>query len=184
MKVVGFHGTTEKSKLSIEKDGISIELRNRRPKWLGLGFYLFQDAPQAARLWANESSVRRGDSPAVLKATIDLRDSVDLTDIGYWQLFRDNIAKFGQPPQTQLGPEALFRNLSRAEQEQLYFNYEDDHYVSAFVASLERYGQRVRSIRAAFIEGQPVHSRSWLFDRAHVQICVRSPDVIERAEWV
>lgn len=185
MKVIGFHGTTEQGRLEIEKDGIVTKSRlNRRPKWLGVGFYLFQDAPEAAKLWASEIGQRRGQRPAVLKATIDLRDCVDLTDVGYWKLFRDNQHKFGKPPRGQLGPEALFRCLDEAERKELYANYEDDHYITAFAAVLEKDGHVVRSIRAAFIEGSPIHSRSWLFDRSHVAICVRSADVIEHAEWM
>lgn len=185
MKVIGFHGTTEQGRLDIERDGIVTKRRlNRRPKWLGVGFYLFQDAPEAAKLWASEIGQRRGQRPAVLKATIDLRDCVDLTDIGYWKLFKDNWHKFGRPPRDQLGPEALFRDLNDGEKQELYANYEDDHYITAFAAVLEKEGHAVRSIRAAFIEGSPIHSRSWLFDRSHVAICVRSAEVIENAEWI
>ncbi|UPK15787.1 hypothetical protein IVA93_37380 (plasmid) [Bradyrhizobium sp. 155] len=185
MKVVGFHGTTEQGRLDIQRDGIRTANRlNRRPKWLGMGFYLFQDAPQAARLWASEVGRRRSQKPAVLKATIDLRDCVDLTDIAYWKLFEDNKHNLGVPDRAQIGPEALFRSLSEEENRELYANYEDDHYITAFVALLEKEGHPVRSIRAAFMEGSPIHTRSWLLDRSHVAICVRSDDVIEHAEWI
>jgi hypothetical protein len=185
MKVIGFHGTTEQGRHDIEQSGFITDRRlNRRPKWLGVGFYLFQDADEAARLWATETGERRGQKPIVLKATVDLRDCVDLTDIGYWTLFKENKHNFGTPERQQLGPEALFRDLNESEKNLLYANYEDDHYITAFVATLQRDGHTVRSIRAAFIEGQPIHSRSWLFDRSHVAICVRSAEVIEDAEWI
>ncbi len=36
-----------------------------------------------------------------------------------------------------------------------------------------------RSICCAFLEGKPVYGSSYLYDRSHVQICVRDQELIQ-----
>ncbi len=51
--------------------------------------------------------------------------------------------------------------------------------VNRAVEDARKRGVPVRVVRAAFVEGEPSHPTSYLFDRAHVQIAVRDRTLIE-----
>jgi hypothetical protein len=52
--------------------------------------------------------------------------------------------------------------------------------INRTVKLLGREGIRVRSVRSAFIEGEPLFPGSALWSRAHVQIAVRDAAAIAR----
>jgi hypothetical protein len=98
-------------------------------------------------------------------------------------LFREVIKKASPPTERQIGPEALFRSRSTLEEERLGWNYEDNYYVTLFAEKVAEI-KPVRAIRAAFIEGRPLHERAWLLDQTHVQVCVRDPGIISNLQTV
>jgi len=181
MKVIAYHGTTAARAASIEKDGF--EDKAKRPRWLGPGVYFFQEAFRHASIWASQIGHVRNDRPIVFAAEIDLSEAVDLIDAGYWDLFKAVVATASPPAQKQIGPEALFRVLGEEETHQLGWNYEDHYYVGLFAEKIAE-NRPVRAIRAAFVEGKPLHQRSWLLDQAHVQICVRDPKIVSNLRRV
>ncbi|HEU0302830.1 MAG TPA: hypothetical protein VFR37_25435 [Longimicrobium sp.] len=98
-------------------------------------------------------------------AEIDLDDCIDLLDIPWertivtmFEHYLEHLAQIGQalPKQT--------RGAHRLDREVM--NY--------LIDGMTRSGGRVRSVRAAFAEGEPTYPGSALMSRAHVQIAVRA----------
>lgn len=166
MRAIGFHGTSTERAERILAEGF--EASRNDYDWLGDGVYFFQDAPGRAREWAAE---RFGSDAAVIGAEIDLTDCLDLLDPRWHGSIRESFSAFLQrlrekglpPPRQTTGAHRLDREV-----------------INWTVEIFEAGGIRVRSVRAAFIEGEPLFPGSALFSHAHVQIAVREPGAIVR----
>ena len=167
MRAIGYHGTSVGAARRILSGGF-LSSRNTYD-WLGDGTYFFQDAPVRAAEWAR---ARFGDDAAVVGAEIDLDGCIDLLDVRWHATIRrsyrallDIVAGSAVPlPRQSAGAHRLDRAV-----------------LNQTAGSLTEIGIAVRSVRAAFQEGEPLFPGSALYDRAHVQIAVRDPRVILRS---
>lgn len=164
MRAIGFHGTSEEAAQRILVSGF--EISRNEYDWLGDGAYFFQDAPVRAMEWARQ---RFGDDAAVIGAEIDLENCIDLLDIRWQGVIRQDYVRYrallrevGAPlPRQTRGAHRLDRSVINAD-------------------ALKREGLHVSTIRAAFAEGEPLFPGSALASRSHVQIAVRDPQAILR----
>ena len=164
MEVTGFHGTSRASAAKI----VTGEFRPSRNEydWLGEGVYFFQDAPQRALDWARE---RFGREAAVVMAMIDLDGCMDLLDLG-WE---------GPLSQAYYRLEAEARANRRPLPHQSVGAHRLDAVVINLTADrLAEVGRPLRSVRAVFVEGEPLFPGSALAGRAHVQVAVRDRSAI------
>jgi hypothetical protein len=166
MRAIGFHGTSAEAARRILASGF--EISRNEYDWLGDGAYFFQDAPVRALEWARQ---RFGEGAAVIGAEIDLRNSVDLLDIPWESIIQrahrqyvERFVRAGEPiPRQTAGAHRL-----------------DRHVINYLAGGMARDGFQVRSVRAAFAEGEPLFPGSALLSRAHVQIAVRDVAAIRR----
>ena len=179
--VLGYHGCDR----SVADQAISGSghLRSSRNDydWLGTGVYFWEADPTRAQEWAEDlrrrGAIRR---PAVVGAIIDLGLCLNLLDRAYLKLTRDAFddlaaltARTGRalptnadlPGRTGL----LLRRLDCA-----VINYCRE--------------QRAKSrpdlppfdtVRAAFVEGEPLYPSAGFNDRNHIQLCVVNPRCIK-----
>lgn len=166
MRAIGFHGTSVGAAARILSHGF--EISRNEYDWLGDGAYFFQDAPGRALEWAR---TRFGKKAAVIGAEIDLAGCMDLLDAVWHDVLTDAYADLinrlgaqGLPvPRQSTGAHRLDRDV-----------------INHAIGVLRRQGIQVRSVRAAFIEGEPLFPGSALWSRAHVQIAVRDPGAFTR----
>lgn len=166
MRAIGYHGTSVQAARRILSTGF--EVSRNEYDWLGDGAYFFQDAPHRAREWARE---RFGDEAAVLGAEIDLEDCIDLLDLTWQSVVREAYEDLRRRLDASAQP--VPRQTSGAHRL-------DRAVINHVVAVLQSRGITVRTVRAAFMEGDPLFPGSALWSRAHVQIAVRDPAAIER----
>jgi hypothetical protein len=163
----GYHGTSVEAAQRILSG--RFEPSRNEYDWLGDGAYFFEDGPLRALDWARE---RFGADAAVIGAEIDLSRCIDLLDTRWNAVVREAydgllavLAGEGLPaPRQGTGAHRLDRAV-----------------INHAAGLLEQIGMPVRSVRASFREGDPLYPGSALYDRAHVQICVRDPSAIIRA---
>ncbi|MDH2313892.1 hypothetical protein [Methylobacterium brachiatum] len=185
--VRGYHGTTRQRVASILKDGF--EPSTSEHSWLGQGRYFFQDAPIHAYNWARnllKRASRRGEGePVVLSVDLDISQCMDLTDGLHWLLLRDIVRLTGTGSRSQLSPLALYLDGAFIDKKQIGFNYEDFVLMEAAIETLRQnrasQGLGLTAVRAAFIEGSPVHPNSWLFTQSCVAVSVIDPAAIVNA---
>ena len=169
LRAIGYHGTSRQAALIVLRDGFRVS-RNAYD-WLGDGVYFFQDAPNRAREWAAQ---RYGADGVVIRSIIRLDDCLDLLDIQWNDLLIEAYTAVVEAAQRAGVP--LPRQTAGAHRL-------DRAVVNLAVALLgTRRGMPVRAVRGVFGDGMPVFSGSAILSRAHVQIAVRDPSMIELSE--
>lgn len=171
MRAIGYHGTSAGAAQRILS--AKFEISRNEYDWLGDGAYFFQDAPARALEWARR---RFGDDAAVVGAEIDLNDGIDFLDVRWYEEVRRAYRRYRA---------LLEQEGSRLPRQTRGAHRLDRHVVNYLVVVLLDRGLRVRSVRAAFGEGEPAFPGSALLDRSHVQIAVRDLSAILRTwRWI
>jgi hypothetical protein len=163
-KLVGHHGTSRQIAETVLSKGFRAS--QNAYDWLGDGAYFWQDAPLRAMEWATQAF---GTDAAVLEATIEARDFINLLDVEWmswltdvFDQYLDEIKRSGRavPVQTD--------RAHRLDREVINFG----------ISILESGGISVRGVIGAFREGRPVFTNSALYSHSHVQIAVRDLSLI------
>ena len=171
--VYGYHGTTEEIANKILKEGFKASVR--KGLWLGTGAYFFQDGPHHAYRWARDRiAPKLGGTPTVVRATLRLDECLDLLDATFWG-YIDGIWRsyFRQFSGEQLDITALVDD-NYAKTGLVGRNIVDAQVMNLAVQKLREVlahsGKGLTTLRAAFIEGRPIHPTSWIFDESHVVV--------------
>lgn len=138
--------------------------------WLGRGFYFFQDSPWRAFEWAR---THHGKDAAVIASTISLEACADLLDPCWQELLRDADGSFVASLLEQGQDPPVNRGGNRAR---------DCATINWFCERQEREGPAIKSVRAIFLEGEPLFDGSLIYNQSHLQIAVRDPSVIVETE--
>ncbi len=181
---LGFHGCDKRVADAVFAGGDSLKPSENDYDWLGHGIYFWENSPERALDYARtltrypRRSRGKITEPTVVGAVIDLgrclnlldAESIELVKNGH-QTLRSAMSKAGAAMPANRAPkgskELLLRNLDCA--------------VVEFVHEIRRRDGRppFDSVRAAFIEGEPLYENAGFHDRTHIQICVRDPRCIK-----
>jgi hypothetical protein len=142
MRAIGYHGTSDAAARRILSSGFEISRNDY--DWLGDGAYFFQDAQPRALQWARE---RFGAEGVVIGAEIDLEGCLDLLDAQSHALVRDSHADLVR--RLHLAGVPLPRQTRGAHRL-------DRAVINHAAGLLQSRGFTVRTVRAAFIEDEPV----------------------------
>jgi hypothetical protein len=132
--------------------------------WLGEGMYFWEYGPERARTWG---------TGGVVGAIIQLGTCLDLTDTRYMDLLADEYqalrrsyrARHLKLPRNH-GPGSKLRDL-------------DALVINTFTNRAEETsGLRFQTVRAPFLEGNPIFPGSGILRESHIQISVRDPACI------
>jgi hypothetical protein len=169
--VLGYHGC-DKSTANKVVNGASLNPSKNEWDWLGSGMYFWEDSYSRAREWALTSKEKIKE-PAVLGAVIDLGNCLNLIDAEHIKFVRsahESYLKFckksNMSPAQNKGKDLRARYLDKAVFEMLHKLRE------------EKEIQPFDSVRAFFVEGEPLYDNCGLHALDHIQICVRNPDNI------
>jgi hypothetical protein len=131
--------------------------------WLGAGIYFWEYGPDRALRWAEQSrSVRK---PAVVGAIIQLGLCFDLLDTYFTAQLRDFYERWVSL--LQMRGDQLPHNRGKGR-------YLDRAVIDEMMRYAEEMGIVYDSVRAAFVEGEPVYPGSALYTETHIQIAVRN----------
>jgi len=171
--VLGYHGCdliTARKIVSGEDDLIPSA---NEYDWLGNGLYFWEDSYARAFSWAQaEANKTNGKvkTPAVLGAIIDLGNCLNLIDSEHLNLVKaaheaylEFCAISGLKPAQNKGKDLRARYLDKAVFETLHKLREQEK------------KQAFDSVRAFFIEGEPLYENAGLRSLDHIQVCVRDP---------
>lgn len=179
--ILGFHGCEESEMVKLISDSSYLRSSTESYDWLGHGMYFWEYNPLRAQLWA-EQKKKAGNlkNPAVVGAVLELGRCLDLLDSinielvkKSYELFKSESTKLNKPipvnedhPRTP-GKDKVLRYLDCAIIE----------YAHAFLRNKNE--PSFDSVRAAFIEGDPIYPGAGFNEKTHIQICIINPYCIK-----
>jgi len=182
--VIGFHGCDQ----SVGERIIAGKMPMRRSEndydWLGHGFYFWEGNYTRAKEWAKRQAKtpRKGGPtirrPFALGAVIDLGHCLNLLEQAPLTLVKQShqalaaeLARVGLPVPTNrpigTSQDLILRHLDCAVIEFLHQNNKANH------------GTPYDSVRAMFVEGEPLYAGAGFHAKSHIQICVRDERCIK-----
>jgi len=186
--VLGFHGCDKTvADEIISHSSKHLERSTNEYDWLGHGIYFWENNPTRALEYAtllknHPERISKGKKPiakpAVVGAIIDLGYCLNLLEahsIGVvkqsYNILHDLYKSLGSEMPRNLGTkgskELLLRNLDCAVIEAVHtFNNEEAR-------------PDYETVRGMFIEGEPIYDGAGIFDKSHIQICVRNQNCIK-----
>ena len=179
--VLGYHGCDRTIGEEVLAGRASLKFSENDYDWLGSGIYFWENSARRALDWAkfardNPQLTRaRIRDPFVVGAIIDLGFCLDLLEAesiavvakGYQRMRESYEAAGAQMLENKkIGGDLVIRRLDCA-----VINY--------IQVAREQEGEPAfDSVRAPFIEGNPLYENAGFHERTHIQICVRKPERI------
>ena len=165
--IIGYHGTTSEIAERLV-NGEPFTASSNNDDWFGTGIYFWEYAPKQAWWWAE--NFKKNTEPAVVGAVIRLGHCLDLLDplnvkilqefhnktLETWNSLGEPIPKNGNQ----------HKNLDCAVFN-LFYN--------------EAHTRPIETARAVYVPTQSnkrAWPRSWIYEQAHIQICIRNPENI------
>jgi hypothetical protein len=165
--VIAYHGTTveiAERLVAAKEDFLASE---NDDDWFGKGIYFWEYAPKQAWWWATK--FKRKKHPAVIGAIIRLEHCLDLLDpinVETMQDFHDKTLKKWK----ETGVIIPENGNQHKKLDCAIFNlYYDESIVP------------IETARAVYVPTESAKrawKRSWIYEQAHIQICVRKPENI------
>lgn len=171
--VLGFHGCSSETYEKVLYGHEELNSSMNDYDWLGNGIYFWENSYAMALEWAKTH--KADESPSVVGAVLDLGFCLNLSDYGCTHTLRrayellkyeSEDAEAELPRNSGRGDKPL-RRLDCAVIERLHKMNKDMHR-SAY-----------DSVRGIFFEGGPIYPDSGIFEKTHIQICVRNPNCIK-----
>jgi hypothetical protein len=173
--ILGYHGCDAKLAKRIIDGSIALSASHNNYDWLGDGIYFWEHSQRRAYEFALEVARRPHPSgqkiktPAVVGAIIDLGRCLNLLDsrfietvkLAYEDLLKSSRVSGAPLPENSGGPDLRSRNLDCAVLRTLHQLRE------------ETGAKPFDTVRAAFIEGQPLYENAGFATKSHIQVCVR-----------
>jgi hypothetical protein len=163
--VIGYHGTTAATAERLVEGG-DFKASSKIYEWLGTGVYFWEYAPKQAWWWTKD--LRKNSRPAVVGAMIRLGNCLDLLDPenvrwlkGVYQDMMKVWKQTGDPiPQNVRDKRSL-----------------DCAVLNWVYSQSETTGTPIETSRGVYVptdKRKRVWPGSWIYEDAHVQICVRN----------
>jgi len=190
--IIGFHGCDDEVKQKLINSSSSIQISQKPYDWLGHGMYFWENNQDRAMEWAVVKE-KRGEikTPSVVGAVLQLGYCCDLLDSRYVRLLKDYYAlmvdsykAMGQnlPENKDLKGDSHKDKILRVldcrvieyMHNEIYEHYKDDLLLKGF-SDLKIF----ESTRCVFTEGGPAYAGAGIFEKSHIQICIRNPDCIK-----
>ena len=179
--VYGFHGIDKEVAIRILNQEDNFRHSNNSYDWLGNGIYFWENNYQRAIQYAQEDSKRANSSiktPFVLGAILDLGNYLDLLDqkyINYLAIAFNVLEKY-----LERENKPLPKNTSFGKSDFDFKKRELDCAVIRYAHKLAKEeGEYFDSVRAAFLEGEPLYPGSIFRKQNHIQIAIINPNCIK-----
>jgi hypothetical protein len=192
--IIGFHGCDRAAAAALINNPDTIKVSKQPHDWLGHGMYFWENNQERAKQWAVERQFRKKKDvaeAAVIGAVIQLGYCCDLLDSrftgllkNYYPPMEDWYNKMGRqlPVNKDLSSDPhknkLLRILDCTVIEFMHSHIEEqckkDKREKGF-SELKIFD----SARGVFTEGGPIYEGAEIFEKTHIQICIRNSNCIK-----
>jgi hypothetical protein len=190
--VIGFHGCDRQVRDALLMNPNEFRISQQPYDWLGHGMYFWEDNYDRALEWATAKQ-QRGQiaEPAVIGGVLQLGYCCNLLDKRYIQILADYY-KFMKEQYASISKQLpknkdlkhdtykdrKLRHLDCAVIEFMHTRSLDQ--VKSDIALNGHSPYKIfDSTRGAFIEGGPAFEGASIFEKTHIQICIRNPNCIK-----
>lgn len=190
--ILGFHGCDENICKKLLNEPNKYKISKENYDWLGHGMYFWENNLERAMEWAKAKKASgRIKKPAVIGAILQLANCCDLTDQNsitvvksYYKTMADDYANLGltlpENKNIKNDPhkDMLLRELDCTVLEYMHANIEKQY--ASDIASRGYSEYKVYdSVRGIFTEGGAAYKGGAIFDKSHIQICIRNSNCIK-----
>lgn len=190
--LIGFHGCDASICHDLINKPDKVKLSKEPFDWLGHGVYFWENNYDRALLWAKDKFKRgRIKEPAVVGAVLQLGHCCDFLDSRYIKILQDyyaimeesyRLADFPLPKNRDLPndkhKDRILRELDCAAIEYMHTRIEQTIRRDKQIKGFSTY-RKFDSTRGVFTEGGPAFSGAGIFEKSHIQICIRNLNCIK-----
>ena len=179
--VLGFHGCEEAEQNKLLTNPGSFKTSKERYDWLGHGMYFWEDNHLRALEWAKQKQrVGTLKKPAVIGAVLNLGYCFDLLDAHSISLLKEAFLLFKAESERLLKPIPKNEKHPSERGNDRTLRYLDCAVIEYTHQFLESKDERpFDSVRAAFLEGDPIYEGASFHEKTHIQICIINPNCIK-----
>ena len=178
--IIGFHGCDQSvADILLSSDQPTFKKSTNNYDWLGNGMYFWENDPNRAWEYILEVQKREPDriiNPTVVGAVLDLGHCLNLVENKYINLLRDTFNKYKAGMDENGLEMPANRSTSSNDHDNLFRHL--DCAVIEFIHTLADY-EPFDSVRGMFIEGGVVYEGAGFHEKTHVQIAIRTPEMIK-----
>jgi hypothetical protein len=192
--IIGFHGCDRSEAQKMVNEPNSFKISDEKYDWLGHGMYFWENNLARAWQWAKERQARKGQSgadAAVVGAVIQLGYCCDLVDSrftavlkSYFQAMEKAYKEAGKPlPANQDASKDPHKNKLIRLRDCAAIEYMHARIDERIRADVSKTGftelKKFDSTRGVFVEGGPIYDGAEIFEKSHIQICIRNSNCIK-----
>jgi hypothetical protein len=190
--ILGFHGCDKSVCDELLQNPNKYKTSNEDYDWLGNGIYFWENNYARALEWAKDKKNRGGiKAPAVIGAVLQLGNCCDLTDKSsidvvksYYKNLKEDFDDLGldlpvnKDLRTDKHKDKLLRELDCTVLEYMHSQILDAYQKDIKTKGYSEY-VIYDSTRGVFTEGGPAYNGAGIFDKSHIQICIRNSNCIK-----
>ncbi|HWW40731.1 hypothetical protein [Pedobacter sp.] len=190
--ILGFHGCDESDCHSLLNSSSKIKSSKEAFDWLGHGMYFWENNYERALIWAKDKKKRgKLKNPAVIGAIIQPGHCCDFTDTkyievikAYYRLLSDKHYKAGVPlPVNKDVKHDLHKDQLMRELDCTTIEFMHNGILNQFSSDVNSKGysefRLFDSVKGVFTEGGPAFPGAGIYNKSHIQICVRNSNCIK-----
>ena len=190
--IIGFHGCERSVRDALLMNPNDYMISQKSLDWLGHGFYFWENNYDRALQWATEKKDRGHiKEPAVIGAVLYLGYCCDFLDKRYIQLLANHFndmktmyeASKKELPKNKDVKEDIHKNILLRYLDCLAIEYMHAKILMEVRIEMAEKGytqyKMFDSTRGVFIEGGQAFEGAGLFEKSHIQVCIRNPNCIQ-----
>jgi hypothetical protein len=189
--IIGFHGCEEETARALLTNPDVIKESTKPYDWLGHGMYFWENNQERAFQWA-KTKFHSGQNkkPAVIGAVIQLGYCCDLLDSRYTDILKHYSTIMVEwyellgikLPENRNPSKSISKDKVVRELDCTLIEFMHSEILTQYKKDIEERDKSdlklFDSTRGVFLEGERVLQGSEIYEKSHIQICVRNPNCI------
>lgn len=192
--IIGFHGCDKQAAIALINNPNTIKISKEPYDWLGHGMYFWENNQERAMQWAIEKQLRKKGNlrdAAVIGAVIQLGYCCDLMDSRFTNLLKTYYMPMEEAYNQAGTPLPVNKDLSTDPHKNKLLRVLDCTVIEYMHTRIEEQYKKDKkengyselkifdSSRGAFVEGGRIYDGAEIFEKTHVQICIRNSNCIK-----
>lgn len=190
--IIGFHGCDADTCKAIINNPDNIKISKNPYDWLGHGMYFWENNYERALQWAIDKQ-KRGTikEPAVIGALLQPGHCCDFLDGKYIRVlashYRMMVEQYNnleiELPKNRDLSHDKHKDMVLRELDCLAIEFMHERILTGVKAEIKQKGYSDKDIfdstRGAFLEGGPIYEGAGIYEKTHIQICIRNLNCIK-----